>query len=708
MTTWLLPHILTSTALALAVALACRLGRFRPALCHALWLVVLLKLVVPPMVAWPWSPQELAGRVYGAVTNADAATVQADLDADNETAQPILLRLVGNARRSTAGAPSPTPRLWHKPSPGTLLLAVWIGGALVMAGIQAVRLRRVYQVIASGRAAPAWLEEQVQALCADFGLRTPKCLLSLQATSVFTWGMGRPRIIIPDKAVEEIGRERWRGVIAHELGHLKRRDHWAGCLELLAGCLWWWYPVFWYARRRLHEHAETACDAWVVWALPDGRRNYADALVRAVEFVSERPAPAPVLGMGSGAAVAFERRLVMVLREYVPCRMPLGGAVFALLLAALVLPGWSETPAAPTSEPATAAVAPEQAEAPTESALEKKLDSPVSIEFEDVHVKEILAFISDTNDINLLLDYRVVPPRSNQVSTDEIPPAATAATAAATEPTADTPETQRNNMPTATPEIQPGGYRHAYVTDGMIPYINLRDTSLRDMLTALLRPLNLTFTTTANVVVVSSPSMIEADAAEPRPAYLHDENLSETLKNPISIEFQNIHLFEILEFISDSYDVNLVPDWRVIAPQKASPSETVTGSPGYVTDGIVPYVRFNDLPMGEALEVMLRILDLTYRIDRGFVWISTHELITGEPVPQAAGGVMGRAGFGGRGTAGDAGGGGMQTSTGRGGRRPDDGSASSGGFGGGGGVRTSSGSGGGGISGSEGTTGDDE
>src|SRR5262249_19518660 len=45
---WLAQNTLLAAALAALVAIACRVGRFRPAVRHALWLLVLLKLVAPP------------------------------------------------------------------------------------------------------------------------------------------------------------------------------------------------------------------------------------------------------------------------------------------------------------------------------------------------------------------------------------------------------------------------------------------------------------------------------------------------------------------------------------------------------------------------------------------------------------------------------------------------------------------------------------
>ena len=47
---------------------------------------------------------------------------------------------------------------------------------------------------------------------------------------------------------------------------------------MAAGLIWWWNPIYWLARARLDAEAELACDAWVVWALPNDRLTYAEAL----------------------------------------------------------------------------------------------------------------------------------------------------------------------------------------------------------------------------------------------------------------------------------------------------------------------------------------------------------------------------------------------------------------------------------------------
>src|SRR5262249_47294966 len=51
---WLAQNTILAALLAGIVALICRLACLRPAVRHALWLIVLIKLMTPPLVHWPW------------------------------------------------------------------------------------------------------------------------------------------------------------------------------------------------------------------------------------------------------------------------------------------------------------------------------------------------------------------------------------------------------------------------------------------------------------------------------------------------------------------------------------------------------------------------------------------------------------------------------------------------------------------------------
>ena len=69
-------------------------------------------------------------------------------------------------------------------------------------------------------------------------MRVPEILVIPETTVPMLWCLGRPRLLLPGRLVETLGAESWKGILAHELGHLRRRDHWVRRLELLAGLFW--------------------------------------------------------------------------------------------------------------------------------------------------------------------------------------------------------------------------------------------------------------------------------------------------------------------------------------------------------------------------------------------------------------------------------------------------------------------------------------
>jgi hypothetical protein len=52
---WMLQNFVVTAILAGVVWAVCRIGRIGPVGQHALWLVLLVKLITPPLVSWPWA-----------------------------------------------------------------------------------------------------------------------------------------------------------------------------------------------------------------------------------------------------------------------------------------------------------------------------------------------------------------------------------------------------------------------------------------------------------------------------------------------------------------------------------------------------------------------------------------------------------------------------------------------------------------------------
>lgn len=62
---WILENTLIAVVMAAGVCLACRVFRARPAVCHFLWVLVLVRLVAPPVSVTQWPPASMRSQLAG-------------------------------------------------------------------------------------------------------------------------------------------------------------------------------------------------------------------------------------------------------------------------------------------------------------------------------------------------------------------------------------------------------------------------------------------------------------------------------------------------------------------------------------------------------------------------------------------------------------------------------------------------------------------
>ena len=98
------------------------------------------------------------------------------------------------------------------------------------------------------------------------------------------------------------------------------------------------------------------------------------------------------------------------------------------------------------------------------------------------------------------------------------------------------------------------------------------------------------------------------------------DQLLEKLRSPFSLDFENIYIGDILNFVADTWEINIILDQRVIRPKygKGSPYN----QDRYVTDGWVTYICLLNLPMLEALESVLTLVDLFPFVIQNHVWVT--------------------------------------------------------------------------------------
>lgn len=239
------------------------------------------------------------------------------------------------------------------------VLALWIAAALMgalLVSISIGRLRRRLrsrEVIASGP-----LFDALEQLRIAAGLRVRVRLsVSKQLMAPITMGVLRPEICLPPRALDELEPAQLNCILAHELGHIARRDPlWLMISSAVQWCFFF-QPLNRLARLELEEAAEFLADDWAVRHTRTGL-DLASSLTRVASWiVGARPLPASSMTVGVTGGSRLRRRVERLIhaRADAPTSNPSKVSVLALagpLLVAWAVPGVSATAfSEPTDSP---------------------------------------------------------------------------------------------------------------------------------------------------------------------------------------------------------------------------------------------------------------------------------------------------------------------------------------------------------------------
>ncbi|MBL8885750.1 MAG: hypothetical protein JNK16_03745 [Phycisphaerales bacterium] len=313
-------------------------------------------------VSQPTTPIETASNRPAIA--ATSSTTTPTVTAAKETAAAELLRRSVAAlisMRDSLASASPIP------------MTLWLGVAALLMAVRITRTIRASRLIRASEPASLRTCAMVAVAAEQIGLsRVPEARIVGDAVSPMIWCSFRPKLILPRGLWNALDESSQRAVLVHELAHVRRWDHVLCWFDLVIGALYWWHPVSWWARRRLHDEAEASCDAWVVNTLPESRRAYATALLATKSFVSMKGRvngpwlSAGGVGVMSGSAKKMARRITMVMTQKSASKMSLvgaGAAACVIALGAFVMPGLACPPEAKASAEKAEKVAAELANA---------------------------------------------------------------------------------------------------------------------------------------------------------------------------------------------------------------------------------------------------------------------------------------------------------------------------------------------------------
>jgi beta-lactamase regulating signal transducer with metallopeptidase domain len=354
----------TVAALLLAVVVygVTRVWRSPPVV-HVLWLLVLVKLVVPPMMGIEWTRlvpsarSENVGRAIIRVPERESAehAVRSTRFASENTPPQAERRLpaVAEAAVPTTGHPSNDRSItndvastfssfWERAN--GLVFFLWLAGAVLCAVITITRIANFRRLLKNTLPASERMQRLGREIAGRFNVPGLPDLRYIDAGGPFLWCLGRrPVILLPIRLFQQLDDEQVSMILTHELAHLRRRDHWVRVIELVISTVYWWNPLVWIVRRQMHQAEEQSCDAWVRWAFPAYAKRYAEVVLLAADSMNTRTSTPPVLASSFLRRLSLKARIEMILQSHFAPRISNRSKLVIALLALITLPVFAQS-----------------------------------------------------------------------------------------------------------------------------------------------------------------------------------------------------------------------------------------------------------------------------------------------------------------------------------------------------------------------------
>lgn len=337
-------------------------ARFR----YLLWLLVFVKLLIPPDFGTPWSPLRVL----------ETLPIQFDLPALQKSVEPAPSLIISKETLSEGTTPATLPNTqaagaFHLPI-SLAAMALW---ALIAASLLTILLiqwrmfaRKIFKTLEDP---PSPLGSIFEEQKAKAGVRRCSLHVSIAVGTPGVFGAIRPRILLPRDWEDRFSPEELAAVLAHELAHVKRNDILSAWATTVLTCLYWFHPAVWVANLRLRREREMACDDLAIMMVRQKHTDYASIILRVAElFNGSVPAGAGLLGL-----LEMSDNLLYRIRSIGDATRPrtlgwISFIVLAVLLPLLPMGEWRAQAAVPSSSYANAGPTPPEITTPP---------SPVSV-----------------------------------------------------------------------------------------------------------------------------------------------------------------------------------------------------------------------------------------------------------------------------------------------------------------------------------------
>jgi beta-lactamase regulating signal transducer with metallopeptidase domain len=289
-----------------------------PQLRYALWLMVLIKLVLPPTISLstsvtsglqPLARQIVAKEIHRENLNTTTAMLLANLETaavespvegvsypDIVTERQPVIVFTGS--ENVAGESLNAGHV--KPVWQAYAMAVWLAGMFILGGwliIKLLHLRKEDHKLAATASLPESFYDSMARCAKSLGLRrAPKVVLTRKVACPAVFGVVRPVLLMPVGYLSKMTRRDTEHMLLHEFAHIKRGDLWVHGFYMLLQVVYWYNPLLWLVRNQMHHLRELCCDATVARLLKERISEYRQTLIDVARRYLTKPTE-PGLGL---------------------------------------------------------------------------------------------------------------------------------------------------------------------------------------------------------------------------------------------------------------------------------------------------------------------------------------------------------------------------------------------------------------------------
>ena len=341
------------------------LAKDRPHLAHALWALVLLKCLTPPVFASPTSVFSWLSNGYQAVvywTQSPPTEIEpAKTTEQAEGLAPVIVRISAESQPTVSVTPTSVLKSERRSGQLDVRTLVWAailawisiaGGVLTLSSLRLwIFLRRVKK--ATLPSSPS-LDDLVESVSNRIGLRRKVRIRTVDAAiGPAVVGLIRPTILLPKVIVDGKTDRELEPLLAHELIHVRRGDLVWAMLQGVSVSLWWFNPLVWLAERLLTREAERSCDEETIAGLGCSPAMYARSLLDVMERKHQLRAAPSLPGVRPVDITAKRLERIMRLGHGCYRQRPWWVVAVWLIGCAMVLPGaaWVVAQETPKQQP---------------------------------------------------------------------------------------------------------------------------------------------------------------------------------------------------------------------------------------------------------------------------------------------------------------------------------------------------------------------